>query len=201
MAKKKAAAKPRAYDATSRKLKSDAAAQEIIETLVALLVKSKGADVSFKEISAKSKIPLRTIFRLFKDKEALHAATENYLGQIMTASVGELAKQDFISFATNTFGVYDRNEGLVLAYLFSPFGRQARDILRQKFNRLLLDQISKEHSIKPTSENQAKLALIVSLVNAKLWYDMKTDFGFSGLKIGSLVGWAVSALLKDLRTA
>ncbi|CAN5690559.1 hypothetical protein BH10BDE1_BH10BDE1_01240 [soil metagenome] len=200
MAKKKTVRKPRAYDATSRKLKSDAAAQEIIETLVSLLVKSKGADVSFKEISAKSKIPMRTIFRLFKDKEALHGATENYLGQIMAASVSELEKQDFISFATNTFSVYDRNEGLVLAYLFSPFGRQARDILRQKFNRLLLEQISKEHVIRTTPENETKLALIVSLVNAKLWYDMKTDFGFTGVKIGSAVGWAVSTLLKNLRT-
>lgn len=200
LAKKKAARKTRSYNATIRKQKSDATAQQIIETLVSLLVKTKGAEVSFKEISTKSKIPLRTIFRLFRDKEALHAATEVYLGQIMAASVGELAKQNFVSFATNTFSVYDRNEGLVLAYLFSPFGRSARDILRQKFNQLLLDQISKEYKIKSSTENEPRLALIVSLVNAKLWYDMKTDFSLSGRAIGSAVGWAVSTLLTDLRS-
>ncbi len=198
MAKRKTVKKKRAYDGTSRSEKSEAVSQKIIETLVSLLVESRGADVPFKDLSKKSKIPLRTIFRLFKDKEALHVATDSYLTQIIASSMSELTKYDFLTFAKNTFAVYDRNAGLVIAYLFSSFGRQAREILRQRFNRLLRDQILKERKIEPSSAIDVKLALVVSLVNAKLWYDIRTDFGYSGEQIGESVGWALDCLLKDI---
>ncbi len=198
MAKRKTVKKKRAYDGTSRSEKSEAVSQKIIETLVALLVETRGADVPFKDLSKKSKIPLRTIFRLFKDKEALHAATDKYLTQIIATSMSELTKYDFLTFAKNTFSVYDRNAGLVVAYLFSSFGRQARDILRQRFNRLLREQILKERKIEPSAAIDAKLALIVSLVNAKLWHDIRTDFSYSGVQIGETVEWALDCLLKDI---
>ena len=188
----------RSYNNQTRQNKSEAVSKVIIQTLVALLVKNKGGDVPFKELSVKSKIPLRTIFRLFKDKQALHDATDAYLSQIIAASMGELTKFDFLEFSKNTFSVYDRNEPLVIAYLFSSFGRQARDILRQRFNRLLLEQIQKERAVPLTPASRDKLAFAVSLVSAKIWYDMKTDFGFSGEKIGELVQWAQRLMLEDL---
>lgn len=200
MAKKKLKSRKtkRSYNNQTRQNKSEVASKMIIQTLVALLVKNKGGDVSFKELSVKSKIPLRTIFRLFKDKQALHDATDAYLSRIIEASTGELTKFDFLSFSKNTFSVYDKNESLVIAYLFSSFGRQARDILRQRFNQLLLEQIQKERSMTLTADSREKLAFAVSLVSAKIWYDMKTDFGFSGEKIGELVQWAQRLMLNDL---
>jgi len=193
--------KPRSYDLSSRREKSEAVSKTIIETLVHLLVESRGADVSFKEVSIKSKVPLRTIFRLFKDKEELHRATDDYLTKIISSSVSELAKLSFLAFAKNTFSVYDRNSDLVIAYLFSSFGRQAREILRRRFNSLLIEQILKERKIKLNPDSEVKLALMASLVNAKLWYDLRTDFGYSGKQIGEVIEWALATLLREVEAS
>ena len=95
--------KTRSYDASSRKEKSDVVSKKIIDTLIELLIKNKGGDVPFALLSKRSKIPLRTIFRLFKDKEALNQATNDYLSQIISFSMTELSELDFLTFSKNTF--------------------------------------------------------------------------------------------------
>lgn len=198
MAKARKVSTKRKYNNDLRLKKSEQVSKRVIQTMVELLVETRGGEVQFKDLAKKSKVPLRTIFRLFKDRDQLHKATEKYLAQIIQASVGELSKYDFITFSKNTFELYDKNENLVMAYLFSPFGHQARDILRKKFNQLLITQILKERKISSNDVSKKKMALIVSMVSAKIWYDIKMDFGYSGKESGEAVGWALQVLLENL---
>ena len=187
----------RPYNNSSRAETSEQTQKLIIETLVELLVERRGGEVRFDEISEKSKISERTIFRFFKDKQALHQATDEYLRSFLQSSIGQLEESDFLGFMTNAYKLFDKHENLTMAYLFSPFGNQARDIFRKKLNQLLMAKILKEQPHELTSTKKIRLALIVSLVNAKLWYDLKTDFGYSGAEIGEVLGWALKLLLKN----
>jgi hypothetical protein len=59
-------------------------------------------------------------------------------------------------------------------------------------------KILERKQIELTPENEKKLALIISIVNAKLWHDIKTDTGYSGVEIGQTVDWALSTLIDNI---
>jgi AcrR family transcriptional regulator len=195
---KKKVKKHRSYDNSTRQEKVEQSQTKIIEAMVQFLVERKGGDVKIDELAKRTKISQRTIFRFFTDKTALLEATDQYLQSYLQSSMAQVTEMSFMGFAKNVFSIFDRNEGLVMAYMFSPFGQNARDIFRKKLNRILLDRIQSERNIQMTKERERKLALIVTLINAKLWYDVRTDFGYSGAEIGETVEWAISTLLEKV---
>jgi AcrR family transcriptional regulator len=190
--------KKRAYNNTSRAEKSQAHQQEIIQTLVKLLVQNKGGDVTFEEIAQHSTVTVRSIYRFFKDKEELHAAMDSYLLSYLEASTEKIATMDVATFGQTAFSLFDEHESLMMAYLYSPFGKKARVLFRKKFNKQIIQKILQEKKVALTLENKKKLALIVSLINAKIWYDIKTDYQYSGKQMGATVHWALSTLLDSL---
>ncbi len=188
----------RAYNNTTRAEKSLVTQQKIIETLVSLLVKRKGGEVHFEEIAIKLGISERTIFRFFKDKETLHQAMDQYLMTYMQASMHQLDTMDFVGFAKNSFLLFDRNEPLVLAYLFSGFGHETRQIFRKKLTAAIIQRILRQKKLSINPELQKKMAFMTTMVNAKIWYDLKSDFGFSGEDMGPTLEWAMKLLLDHL---
>ena len=188
----------RTYDNTTRIEKSHFTQQKIIETLVSLLVKRKGGEVQIDEIASKLGISERTIFRFFKDKKTLYQAVDHYLISYMQASMQQLDTMDFVTFVKNSFVLFDRNESLVMAYLFSSFGHETRRIFRKKLTTLITARIVKEKKIDLTPERQKRLALMTALVNAKIWYDLKSDFGYSGEDMGPTLEWATKLLLQNI---
>ncbi len=191
--------KARSYDNTSRNKKSKMTEKMIIETMVDMLVERRGGEVQIDELARASKISERTIFRFFKDKTALHEATNLYLQNFLQSSVTESIQKDIVGFAENVFLLFERNENLVMAYLYSPFGLKARELYRKKLNRVLIEQIMKDNSLIPSRTLETKLAVIVGLVSAKVWHDIRIDFGHSSLEIGKAGAWAIKTLIKNLK--
>ena len=105
---------------------------------------------------------------------------------------------DFIGFSKNAFILFDRYESLTLAYLFSPFGKEARLLFRKKLNQAMIDKIVREKNITLNLENRKRLSIITSLVNAKIWHDIKTDYGYSGAEISDTIEWALTSLLEKI---
>jgi hypothetical protein len=56
----------------------------------------------------------------------------------------------------------------------------------------------REKKLVMTEQNRTQVALIVSLINAKLWDDLRHDFGLSGEQIGDVIAWAVTRLSEGL---
>lgn len=198
MTKRKQKKPKRAYDNTSRIKSSQGNQKLIIETLVQLLVEKKGGEVTFNEVAKRAGVSAQTIFRFFKDKEDLHKAMDEYLLYYLKAGVEKINDLNVAGFTKNAYELFDQHEDLVVAYLYSPFGQKARRMFRQKLNRVLIDKILEQKRIKVSKDIETKLAVIVSLVNANLWHDIRSDFGFSGKEMGQAFEWAVNALLADL---
>ncbi len=188
----------RNYDNSTRTEKSNLTQQKIIETLVALLVERQGGEIQMDEIAAESGISERTLFRFFKDKQTLHKAVDDYLSSYMQASVKQLDSMDFVGFLKNSFVLFDKNESLVMAYLFSSFGHETRKIFRKKLTGLMTSRLALQNKLNLTPERHKRLALMVTMVNAKIWYDLKSDFGYSGEDMGPTLEWAMQLLLKNI---
>lgn len=199
MAKQKATTpKKRSYDNSLRSIQSTQNQLAIVEALVNLLAEKRGGEVKIQEIAAKTGMTERTIFRFFKDKKSLHEAMDKYLMSYLSAGARQLDEFDFVDFGKNAMKLFEENEAVTLAYVLSPLGKEARDLFRKKLNALMIEKIAAEKKIQLTTENRHKIALIVSLVNAKLWYDLKTEHSLSGKEIEEAIGWGLEALLKDL---
>lgn len=188
----------RTYNNTARAAKSEQTEKNIIETLVALLVERRGGEIAMDEIAKRTGISERTIFRFFKDKKTLHQAMDGYLFSYLQASAEQMQAMDFIGFARNAYLLFDRHEALTMAYLISPFGQEARILFRKKLNQAMIEKISKERGLEMTPERFKRLALLTSLVNAKIWYDIKSDYGMSGEDMGEAVEWALKTLLEKV---
>ena len=198
--KKRKLKKPskRQYNNVARAENSKLTQASIIESYVSLLVKNRGGEVQLAEVAKKTGISQRTIFRFFDDKKALHAAMDDYLLSYLKASVDQMESSDFIGFAKNAYLLFDKYESLTTAYVLSSFGNQARTIFRKKLNLEMITRISKERKIELNEKNSKRLALVTSLVNSKIWYDLKTDSGYSGADMNEAVDWALSTLLENI---
>jgi AcrR family transcriptional regulator len=192
------AAVKRAYNNESREKSSAQNKKLIIETFVQLLVEKKGADVTFREIAARTGLAERSIFRFYNDKDVLHEELDRYLMAYVQSSVEKLAEVNIAQFGKYAFSLFDKYESLILAYVYSPFGRQARSIFRQKLNQLLAAKLVQEKPVARTPEVQRRIALICSMINAKIWHDIREDYGFTGVEMGDTIEWAIRAMIKEL---
>lgn len=189
---------PRSYDNSSRAQRVKADRQLIVQTMVQILVEKKGTEATFEEIAERTGISERTIYRFFKNKTELHRETNLYLTDYLKAGMDQIGSMDMASFAKHTFELFDRNEPLVLAYIYSSFGQEARKLFREKLNQAIIAKVRQEKPLELTPENLKKIAVIVSLVNAKIWHDIKVDFGFSGTQMGDSMAWAIRSLIDAL---
>jgi len=194
-AKKK---KTRAYSNAKRQLQSELNQRHIIETMIEILVEREGGEVTFDEIAERAKISARSIFRFFVDKETLNKALENYLSQYLAASQEQLQALDVARFGKHLFEVFDRHEKLVLAYLYSSIGESARRILRKQLAQMIVEKIYSEKPVKREKVTAKRVALIATLINSRIWHDIRSDFKFSGGDMGEAIVWALRTLIDNL---
>ena len=188
----------------NNRARSDASAKNreaIILALVDLLAENSGGDVGIAEIAKRSKISQRTLFRFFKDKSALIEATRDYVGRYLIDANKHLQDLDLPSFSKLIFGEFDREPKLTMAYVLSPFGQTARTLMRKSLNKTLIARFVKDYGVKVSAKNERKISFIVSLLNARVWYEMKTDFGMTGAESGEILTWAINTLARDLQRA
>lgn len=199
--KKKTKRKSGKYNNARRSAKSLETQQLVLKTMVELLVKKRGAEVHIDEIARRSGISERSIFRFFRDKKALYQATDGYVLHYIQSTMVKMEEHTIGEFVRLVFNYFEDNEGLWLAYIYTSFGRAARARLRGKFNELVVNKIVAEKKVDVTEENRARLALVASLVNVRLWDDMRRDFDLRGECIGEAVSWAVDTLSDRLNKA
>lgn len=192
--------KVRKYDNSSRLEKSNNNRQKIIENYVDLLVEKRGEEISLEELAERAGLSTRTLFRFFGDKKSLSQELETYVESYVTNVAGNLQIMTVEDFAEFAFQVFDKYESLILAYLYTNFGQQSRIAFRKKLNTLLLEKIRGQ--IPPTNnkDEQHRIHLIITLISANLWNDLRNVYNQTGTEIGKSMKWAVGTLLKNLNS-
>lgn len=192
--------KPRKYDNSSRQEKSNNNRQKIIENYVDLLVEKRGDEISLEELAERAELSTRTLFRFFGDKKSLTRELETYLETYVTRVANNLQVMTVEDFAEFAFQVFDKYESLILAYLYTNFGQQSRVLFRRKFNALVMEKIKAQVPASNSKEEQQRIQLIITLINANLWSDLRNVYNESGAEQGKTMKWAVSTLLKNLQS-
>ena len=190
--------KRRAYDNRSRRRSSDKHRQQILDAYIARLVKNRGAEVTFKEVAEITGLAERSIYRFFADKDVLHKEVDKYLLGYLQASFQQLQILNVAGFGKNSYKLFDEHESLVLAYIYSPFGQDTRRLFRRKLNQMVAAKIHEQVPYADTPENHKKVAMIISLISAKVWHDIRSDYGYSGAEMGDTLEWALATLIKGL---
>ncbi|MGZ3649765.1 MAG: hypothetical protein ACXVB9_19000 [Bdellovibrionota bacterium] len=108
--------------------------------------------------------------------------------------MNKLAEVGVLGFTQNCFRLFDEYESLVLAYLSSPFGQEPRAQFRHKLSMMITAKLKVETNFPSIRETLKKVALICTQINAKIWHDIRIDYGFTGAEMGEAVKWAVDAL-------
>lgn len=189
----------REYNNAGRAKKSEGTQKLILETFINLLVERRGGDVHIEEIAKRCAVSERTIFRFFKDKEALFEATNQHLMTYLKSSVEQMETLSVSGFAKKAFELFEKNQNLMMAYLYSPFGRQTRTIFRKQLNEIIISQIRSTSETTDSKKTDVRMALIASLVNANIWHDIKMDFNYKGDETGEAVQWAIETLISNLK--
>lgn len=191
--------KPRKYDNSARTEKSNNNRQKIIENYVALLVEKRGEEISLEELAVRADLSTRTLFRFFGDKKSLTRELEAYLETYVTQVAGNLQVMTVEDFADFSFQLFDQYESLILAYLYTNFGQQSRVLFRRKFNALVMEKIRAQIPLTASKEEQQRVHLVITLINANLWSDLRNVYGETGAEMGKTMKWATSTLLNNLQ--
>lgn len=190
--------KARKYDNSARAEKSNNNRQKIIENYVALLVEKHGEELSLEELAERAELSTRTLFRFFGDKKSLTRELETYLETYVTRVSGNLQIMTVEDFAEFSFKTFDEYERLILAYLYTNFGQQSRVLFRRKFNALVMEKIKTRIPENLTKEQQSRVHLIITLINANLWSDLRSVYGETGAEMGKTMKWATGLLLSNV---
>lgn len=190
----------RKYDNSSRLEKSNGNRQKIIENYVDLLVEKRGEEISLEELAERAGLSTRTLFRFFGDKKSLSQELENYLEAYVTNIPDNLQIMTVEDFAEFAFQVFDKYESLILAYLYTNFGQQSRIAFRKKINNLLLEKIRAQIPVTNNKDEQHRINLIITMISANLWNDLRNVYNQTGVETGKSVKWAVGTLLKNLQS-
>lgn len=191
--------KPRKYDNSARTEKSNNNRQKIIENYVSLLVEKHGEELSLEELAERAELSTRTLFRFFGDKKSLTRELETYLENYVTRTSANLQIMSLEDFAEFSFKVFDEYEKLILAYLYTNFGQQSRVLFRRKFNALVIEKIKMRIPEELTKEQQSRAHLIITLINANIWSDLRSVYGETGAEMGKTIKWATNVLLANIK--
>ncbi len=192
--------KARTYNTSVRNKKSEISRQKIIGVYINLLVSRRGQEISLDDLAKKSKVSVRTLFRFFGDKQSLHQELDIYLQQYQQAASIKLSQMSYEDYSSYLYKLFDEYEDLFRAYLYTNFGQTSRLILRKKFNKLLFDKLLTQIDRKFTPVQVKRLYLIVLIVNANIWIDMKDSFSVTGEQMSETIKWAVKTLIKGIQS-
>ncbi len=189
----------RVYNNQNRAKSADASRKKILSAFIDLLVQNNGGDVEISRISAKSGVSQRTVFRFFKDKTSLHEAASEAIAAYLVRAQEDSKDKSVAQFTRDLFQSFDEVSKLTTAYVLSSFGQQARTIMRKKLNQILLERLKRDYAVQVNRENRDRLNFVVSLISARIWYEMRTDHALTGPQSGELVSWAIETLIRDLK--
>jgi len=173
--------------------------ERILEAVGAIFEREPDAAFSFDDLSREAGVSRRTIFRYFKDKDALLDAFLSRTNERLGVPVWPTCEADLLDLPPNLFEALERNSGTVHALNVSVAGREVRlrdNKARQAAFRASLKNVSKNLS----PEEKGYLEAVVHLLfTTSAWQIMKDHWHLQGREAGQASAWAIGLLLEAAR--
>ncbi len=156
-------------------------------------------DVTLRQVAARAGVSAPTLYRNFSSLEELADAFWDWV----EPKFGSLAKverpEDLPSLAEKLFVRFTELEALVTAMLLTRPGRKMRERGQVKRRQQMVHVLSSLTRQMPEADAQAVAGLFKLLVSGDAWYQLRQGWGLDGAAAGRVVGWALRALIGELR--
>src|SRR6266581_974251 len=174
--------------------------RRIVAAFVESLADEAADDVSMAAIAKRANVAERTIYRHFKTRAELLAAAGEWIEDNVFGYVPFTSPDELPGIFRKLCRRFDRHPHLARAIALTRAGRT----LRAGFRRRLIEHHRKAMApltrhLKPKEIRQAE-ALATYLNNVLAWGVLREDFGMSGAEIADAIEWALTTLLKDVRS-
>ena len=171
----------------------------ILSAVAELLEEGDAEELTMPDVAAASGVSLRTIYRYYATREELLEAAGRWIGDELLrhpypATLDEVADR-FEEGAPD----FDDHPGLVRAMALSQLGRRVRGYRRRERLEALARALRDELPGLPEDELRRAEAVIAYLHNILAYTTLREENGLSGEEIGRAIGWAIRALVEDLR--
>lgn len=187
------------YDSPLRAGQAEATAARILDAVAAIFATDPEAAFSFDDVAARAGVSRRTVFRHFKDKDALLDAFWRRTNDSFGVAVWPADEADLTRLAPRVFAALDRQEALVRASGNSAMGRELR--LRGNDGRqaAFLGALAEATAGLDDLARRQVAAVVHLLSSVAGWQTMKDHWGLTGPEAGAAAAWAVAALVRAAR--
>jgi AcrR family transcriptional regulator len=173
--------------------------ERILSAVADLLERGDADGVTVPGVAETSGVSLRTIYRYYPTREDLLEAAGRWIGEELLKHPYPRVLDEVADLFEQGARDFDERPGLVRALALSQLGRDVRGYRRQErleaIGRTLRDELTELSE----PELERAEAVLAYLHNMLAYTTLREENGLSGEAIGEAIGWAIRALIADLR--
>jgi AcrR family transcriptional regulator len=171
----------------------------ILAAVAELLEQGDAEELTVPAVAAASGVSLRTIYRYYATREEMLEAAGRWIGDELLrhpypATLDEVGDR-FEEGAPD----FDEHPGLVRAMALSQLGQRIRGYRRRERLEAIGGALREELPDLPEDELRRAEAVLAYLHNILAYTTLREENRLSGEEIGRAIGWAIRALVEDLR--
>jgi AcrR family transcriptional regulator len=184
---------------TLREQQAEAVRERILHAVAGLLERDGTAELTMPLVAEAANVSLRTVYRYYPTREQLLEAAGRWIGAELLRQGYPESLDDIADSFEPACAEFDRHPGLVHAMALSQLGRQARSARRSERLQAIRTALESEVGDLPERERRRAEAVLAYLHNMLAYTTLREEHGLAGAEIGAAVGWAIRALVADLK--
>jgi AcrR family transcriptional regulator len=189
-----------AMASTSLRDEHAAATRTRILAAVAVLLENGDAEqLTVPAVAAASGVSLRTIYRYYPTREELLEAAGRWIGDELLRHPYPAVLDEVADRFEEGAPDFDEHPGLVRAMALSQLGQRIRGYRRRERLEAIGRALREELPDLPEDELRRAEAVLAYLHNILAYTTLREENDLSGEEIGRAIGWAIRALVEDLR--
>jgi AcrR family transcriptional regulator len=171
----------------------------ILSAVADLLEEDDAEELTMASVAAASGVSLRTIYRYYPTREELLEAAGRWIGDELLRHPYPTTLDEVADLFERGAPDFDERRGLVRALALSQLGRRIRGYRRSERLEAIGGALRSELTEVPEEELLRAGAVLAYLHNMLAYTTLREESGLSGEEIGKAIGWAIRALVEDLR--
>ncbi len=171
----------------------------ILAAVAELLEQGDPSELTMPDVATASGVSLRTIYRHYPTRDELLEAAGRWIGDELLGHPYPQSLDEVADLFEAGCPQFDEHPGLVRALAFSQLGQQVRHFRRGERLEAISGALRTELPALPEADLRRAEAVLAYLHNMLAYTTMREESGLSGTEVGAAVGWAIRALVDDLR--
>ena len=173
----------------------------IVDELVTALAAGELDGISHDALARRVGVSRQTIYRYFPDRDALMKALWERINSELNGGAGGFPRSEaaLLDQIGPLFANCDRNAPLITIAQSTPQGRALRLSVKERRSQAFLEASAEAAQALDRQDKRLAAAILQLLVGGQAWIELRQQWDLSGEQMARACGWAVRALLADLR--